>query len=100
MYGIKYAIDKLRSAGYKSNEITVFMICNHKRITYEQNCKKLDLCKVWGVKVADCYYDNQIKIFKSFIPIGWTIDEAKDFRRKVRKHNQLVNFKIDPEVKQ
>jgi len=30
----------------------------------------------------------------------WTIDEQiKDFRGKCRKHNIIVSFKIDPEVK-
>jgi len=28
----------------------------------------------------------------------WTEQEIKEFRHKVRKHNQLVNFGIDPEV--
>ena len=30
-------------------------------------------------------------------PIYWHEDQIKLFRKKVRKHNQLVNFKIDPE---
>ena len=74
------------------------MICNHPSISYDENCKKLDLCKIWNVKVADCYYDNQIEIFKKFIPIGWTTQQARDFRRSVRKHNRLVNWKIDPKI--
>lgn len=99
MYGVKDAIDKLLKVGYKSKDITIFMICNHERISYKDCCKKLDLCKVWNVKVADCYYDNQINIFDKFIPIAWTTKQARDFRRRVRKHNQLVNFGIDPELK-
>lgn len=94
---IKEAIGLLIDAGYKSNDITVFMICNWK-IPYEENVLKLDLCKVWNVKVADCYYDNQVKINKTFIPEYWTTEQALRFRKKVRKHNQLVNFKIDPEI--
>jgi len=98
-FKIKDALNVLYRAGYKAKDVIIFMICNHPSISYEENCKKLDLCKVWNVKVADCYHDNQVKIFDKFIPIGWTTKEAHSFRRKVRKHNQLVNFGIDPELK-
>lgn len=95
---IKDALKILYGAGYKPVDLILFMICNHPSISYDENCKKLDLCKVWNVKVADCYYDNQIEIFKKFIPISWSTDQAHTFRKKVRKHNQLVNFGIDPEI--
>lgn len=94
-YAIKDALNKLYKAGYKRNDIMVFMICNWK-IPYEMNCKKLDLLKVWGVKVADCYFDGQV--FPHVEPIYWNYVQTKLFRRKCRRHNQLVNFKIDPEV--
>jgi len=94
-YDIKLAIDKLLMAGYKANDLMVFMICNW-RISYDENCEKLDLCKVWNVKVCDCYFDGQVS--PNIIPIFWTDGQIKDFRRKVRKHNQLVNFKIDPQI--
>jgi len=93
---IKDAIDKLMRVGYPSKSQMVFMICNW-RIPYEENLKKLDLCKIWRTKVADCYFDGQI--FPNVIPIFWTDKENKTFRKKVRKHNQLVNFGIDPELK-
>jgi len=92
---IKSAIEMLTKAGYRPNNIMVFMICNWK-IPFMENCQKIDLCKVWGVQVADCYFDNQT--FPNIIPIHWNIKELKEFRHKCRKHNQLVNFKIDPEV--
>ena len=95
-YAIKDAINKLVKAGYKNNDIMIFMICNWK-IPFEMNCKKLDLCKVWNVKVADCYFDGQIS--PNIIPIYWNDEENKTFRKMVRKHNQLINFKIDPEVR-
>ncbi len=91
---IKDAVWKLIKVGYKPEEIMVFMICNHE-ISYVENLRKLDLCKIWGVKVADCYYDNQVG--PKFIPLKWTLDEIYDFRRKCRKHNQMVRFKIDPQ---
>lgn len=93
---IRDAVKLLLKASYKPTEIMIFMICNWK-ISYEECCKKLDLCKIWNVLVADCYYDNQV--FPKVIPFYWTDRQNKDFRRKCRKHNQLVNFKIDPEVK-
>jgi hypothetical protein len=91
---IKDAIDKLLKAGYQRKEIMVFMICNW-RIDYEENLKKLDLCKVWNVKVCDCYFDGQVS--PHIVPIFWTADQIKSFRAKCRKHNHLVNFGVDPE---
>lgn len=95
---IRDALKILYSVGYKSKDIMIFMICNWD-ISYDECLKKLDVCKVWNVLVADCYYDNQIKIHKKFIPIKWTTEQAYDFRDRVRTHNQLVNFGIDPEIK-
>ena len=92
---IKNTVNILKKVGYR--EITIFMICNHPAISYRENCKKLDLCKYWGVKVNDCWYDNQIS--PKIIPIGWKYDDIKKFRLSVRKHNQIVNFGIDPELK-
>lgn len=92
---IKDAIEKLLKAGYRRKELMVFMVCNW-RITYEENCKKLDLCKVWNVKVADCYFDGQV--FPNIIPEFWTDQENKSFRREVRRHNRMVLFGIDPSI--
>jgi len=96
-YKIKDSINMLLKVGYQPNKIMIFMICNWK-IPYEECCNKLDLCKVWNTQVADCYYDDQT--FPNVIPINWSDKENKDFRSKCRKHNQLVNFRIDPEIKQ
>ena len=93
---IKNTINMLLKAGYTSKSITIFIICNWK-IPYLECLQKLDLCKVWNVKVADCWFDNQLS--PNIKPIHWDIDQIKSFRRKCRKHNQLVNFGIDPEVK-
>lgn len=89
---IKNAIKMLTKAGYKSEDIMIFMICNWK-ISFQECMKKLELCKYWNVKVADCYYNNQTS--PNIIPGDWKSEEIKTFRRKVRFHNQLVNFKID-----
>lgn len=96
-YRLKRCIDFLMKAGFKRKEIMVFMQANHSRSTFEECCLKLDLCKVWNVKVCDCYFDGQIG--SKILPVFWGAYEIKEFRKKVRKHNQLVNFGIDPEVK-
>ena len=95
-YKIAKAVNMLMKAGYTHKDITVFMICNWK-IPQEDCLKKMDLCKVWRVKVSDCYFDNQLS--PNIKPIHWTAQEIKDFRKRVRKHNQLVVFGIDPEIK-
>lgn len=93
---IKDCINMLIKAGYKPKEISCFMVCNWK-IPYEDNLRKLDLLKIWNLKVNDCWFDNQLS--PNIIPIHWTELEIKDFRRKCRKHNQMVLFGIDPELK-
>lgn len=95
-FQIRDALNRLMIVGYKSKKMTVFMICNWQ-ISYEECLKKLNLCAIWSVKVADCYFDGQVS--PNIEPIGWTAEQIKDFRRRVRKHNQLVNFGIDPEIK-
>ena len=95
-FRIRKALKMLMVAGYRSRDITVFMICNWE-ISYEECLKKLYLCAIWSVKVADCYFDGQVS--PNIEPIGWLPEDIKDFRRRVRKHNQLVNFGIDPELK-
>ena len=92
---IKSAVKTLQKVGYR--EISIFMICNHPAVSYKENCKKLDLCKYWNVKVNDCWFDNQIS--PNIKPIGWDYFDIKAFRKAVRKHNQIVRFGIDPELR-
>lgn len=92
---IKKAIDLLLKAGYKTNDIRVFMVTNY-RISVKESLLKLDLLKIWRVQAVDCYFDGQV--MPHVIPIYWSMAEIKEFRHKVRKHNQCVNFGIDPEV--
>lgn len=93
---ISKAIKLLIKAGYSPRNIMIFVICNWKT-SYKENLQKMDLCKVWNIKMADCYFDNQLS--PNIKPIHWSEEEIKDFRAKVRKHNQLINFRIDPEIK-
>jgi hypothetical protein len=96
LYKINDALAILLNVGYAAKSLTVFMVCNWQ-ISYEMCFKKLYMCAVWNVKVADCYFDGQVS--PNIKPLGWTADEIVKFRRLVRKHNQLVTFGIDPEVK-
>ena len=91
---IKKSINILKKTGYQ--DISIFMVCNHPAVSYRENCKKLDLCKYWNVKVNDCWFDNQIS--PDIKPIAWLHENIIKFRASVRKHNQIVNFGIDPEL--
>lgn len=92
-YKIKDAVAYLTKAGYKSKEISLFMIVNWK-IPYNECIRKLDLMKVWNVKVCDCCYDGG---YRHATPTFWTKEQLIKFRRVCRKHNQLVLFGIDPQ---
>ena len=93
---IKLCIQMLKRAGYRGRDIMVFIISNW-RIPYKDNLFKLDLCKIWGVLVCACWFDNQIG--RKIKPIHWMPEHIKDFNRRERKHNQMINFGIDPELK-
>jgi len=95
-YKLKDTINCLLKAGYKTRDISCFMIINYK-IPYEECLLKLDILKVWNIKVCDCCYDGG---YKYAISEFWAEFQIKDFRKKCRKHNQLINFGIDPEIKQ
>jgi hypothetical protein len=96
----------LVNAGFTPRDLSVFILVNWK-IPYIECLRKLDLLKVWNLKANDCCYDggyphgeidfNNNSRFndKRF----WAYDQIKDFRRKCRKHNHLVRFRIDPEYK-
>lgn len=92
---IKKAINMLLKAGYKNHDIRVFM-CTNYRISVAESLQKLELLKIWRVQAVDCYFDGQV--MPHVIPMYWTGAEIKEFRHKVRKHNMMVNFGIDPEV--
>jgi len=93
-YQIKDTIKLLTDVGYKPENIGVFMLVNHE-ISYEECIRKLDILKVWNVRVCDCCYDGG---YRNAVPEYWTQEQIKKFRKKCRKHNQLINFKVDPEI--
>ena len=93
---IKNAISMLVKAGYNPRNIQVFMLCDGK-ISYDECCKKLDLMKIWNVQIADCWYDSAVP--PNYQCNYWTLEQSKDFRKKCRKHNQMILYRIDPEYK-
>lgn len=93
---IKDCLGMLLKIGYKPKELSCFILSNWL-ISYTDCLRKLDLLKIWNVKVNDCWFDNQLS--PNIEPIWWTKEQIKDFRAKCRKHNQMVLFGIDPELK-
>ena len=92
-YKIKDAINIFLKAGYHQLDISLFVIVNW-RITRVECERKLDLMKVWRVKVCDCCFDAG---YRYAVPEFWIKKDIVEFRARCRKHNQLVNFGIDPE---
>ena len=100
----KATLEMLKKAGYRSKDLSIFILSNWK-ISFKECCRKLDLLKVWNVKVNDCCYDGgyHIKNLSDYQanqnPKNWSYPSLKMFRMKCRKHNQMVLFGIDPELK-
>jgi hypothetical protein len=90
-----HILEMLQRAGFKSELLSVFILANWK-IPFSECVKKLDLLKIWNVKVNDCCWNGGYKIAK---PQYWELDQIVKFRALCRKHNQLIRFKIDPEYK-
>lgn len=92
---IKDAINLFLKANFSRKDLMLFMIVNW-RIPREECERKLDLMKIWRVKVCDCCYNAG---YRYAVPEYWTEKDIIEFRAKCRKHNQLVNFGIDPELR-
>jgi len=100
---IEKQINILCKAGYKSKEISIFMIYNWE-YTFEEMELKRKKCFEWNVQIADCrnrpltqefdnynghieqtskdYYIHEIK--------GWTDSNVKKFRKNVRRQNICI----------
>ena len=85
---IDNALNIFESVGYRASNISVFMLTNYK-VTYNECLAKLECLKERGVKINDCCYNCT---YADPAPQYWTMSEIKDFRRKARKHNQLIMF--------
>jgi len=90
---IKDSIKLLLNTGYKREDIMLFMIVNW-RIPFTECLRKLEIMKVWGVKVCDCCYDGGYGVA---VPEYWSLEEMNAIRKISRKHNQIVLFGIDPQ---
>ena len=103
MFKIYDCKNMLIKAGYKPKDLAIFMLVNWL-VPYKECLAKLDLLKIWGVRVADCCYNGGYHI-KSEIdynnnqnPRNWNYQQLKNFRHICRKHNQILRG-IDPELK-
>ncbi len=100
---IEKQINILCKAGYKSNEISIFMIYNWD-YTFEEMELKRKKCFEWGVQIADCRnrpltqeFDNYngriIQTNEDYYiheSQGWTDAQIKIFRKNVRRQNICV----------
>jgi hypothetical protein len=107
---IKRQIDLLVKAGYKSKDISVFMIYNFVN-SYENMLEKMNSCAKWGVQITDCRYrpldwdhDNYNPRIRSgqdkgeyYIheASGWSDKNIRAFRSGVRKHNIWIRYAKD-----
>jgi hypothetical protein len=91
---VDLALNNLTLGGYRASDISVFMLTNYK-VPYADCLAKLEHLQKWGVRINDCCYNCSSA---DPIPQYWTMEEIKDFRRRARKHNQLIIFKgYDPQ---
>jgi hypothetical protein len=94
-------IDYLLKAGYKSKDITVFMLYNWD-ITPEEIEKKRIHCWERRVQISDCrfrplnqledHYNTRLKQDSKdyYIHDLWSDETVKRFRRNIRRHNICV----------
>ena len=101
----KETIDLFVSVGYIRKQIQVFVLILWK-ISYEICVQKANKLYKWGVKIDDCTWNSNKKTLLKQLKAGtwsnpfWTAIQYKDFRKKSRKHNQIINFNgYDPEQK-
>lgn len=104
---IKNQIEILLQAGYRSKEIYVFMLYNHKNISYAEMRDKLERCRKWGVQVIDCRFrpldaidDNynprakRQTVNEYYIASNWTDWQVRRFRRAVRRQNIAIRMDL------
>ena len=100
----KEEIDILIDSGFKSKEISVFMLYNHDS-PFEELENKRRYCWDWKVQVTNCRYrpldalDDKFqgkKIDQTnedyYIHPNWSDKEVKKFNQNVRRHNMCLRF--------
>lgn len=102
---IQNQIKILKSVGYASKDISVFMLYNHE-LDYNVMEEKRVNCFNWQVQITDCRfrpldsvddkYNPQIRIGQSrkdyYIHENWTDKGIRQFRRNIRRHNICVRL--------
>ena len=104
---IEEQVNILKMAGYKSRDISVFMIYNYE-IHYEEMEKKRITCWEWKVQISDCRYrplNNLVDDYNPsreshnlqnyFIHEKWSDSQIKQFRKHVRQQNICVRHRLD-----
>ena len=110
---IKRQIDILTKVGYKTKDISIFMIYNFD-LNYEDMIKKIQFCRRQGVQIADCRYRPLNLDYDNYNPhsrekqtkkdyyihqkAGWTDKKIKKFRKLVRIHNIWIRYAKDKGV--
>ena len=111
---VQKQLNLLTKAGYRAEDIYIFMIYNYN-IIYEDLLKKLNYCKRWGVQIADCRYRPLESYEDNYNPAkfrtgqtkdeyyiheasGWTDKKVRNFRKKVRQHNIWIRYAKDKGV--
>jgi hypothetical protein len=103
-------IQILNEAGYKSQNIFIFMIYNWD-FSFETMEKKRQKCYEWGVQIADCRYRPLNQTFDNYSPYkshqtnsdyyihyNWSDSLIRQFRKDVRRHNICIRYKIPWEL--
>ena len=105
---IKKQLDILVEGGFKSKEISVFMLYNHD-LDYNIMESKRVKCFEWQVQITDCRFRplDQIKNDYNphkrngqpegdyFIHDKWSDKAIRKFRRNVRRNNICVRHEVD-----
>lgn len=103
---IKKQIDILTNAGYKSKEISVFILYNYNIPFNEMEMKRVQ-CWRWNVQIIDCRY-RPLKNFDNYNPYikkpqsnkdyyihpNWNDKLIRTFRSNIRKQNICVRQDI------
>lgn len=88
------AIKYLEKAGFKRDQISMYMLINHNVPLWECDLK-LDLMKKWNMKVCPCCFDGG---FKVAIPEKWSRKQIDYFSHKCSLHNQIMNWDLYPDI--
>ena len=96
---IKDQIQVLKDAGFKEDDIFIFMLFNHT-LSYSEMRAKLDACRRWRVRVIDCRFRPLDSISDNYKPSAkrqegneyyvhknWSDNQVRSFRRAVRRQN-------------